>query len=625
MVSLIFADFETYYSKEYSANKMTTIEYVLDRRFECLGVGAQHGRAGKPYWVPAQEIPAWVQRVRDLPDVVMVSHNALFDMLILAWRYGYVPPRMIDTLGMSRALLGHRLKSLSLASVSQHLGFGDKGATLKKTIGVNLRELTSRPALYREMQDYCCDDVNKCARIFSALVGQFPASEVPVMDMVLRACVVPQFKLNRVVLDQHMIRVLSDKRKALELASVVDAGDLRSADKFAGLLRQLGIEPPMKTSLTTGKQTYAFAKTDSAFIDLAEDDDPKVQALVAARLGQKSTLEETRTQRLINIGNLTWPVGKDWMPIPLGYGRAHTHRLGGEMKINMQNLPRGGALRRALVAPKGYLVVSVDLSQIEARIVAWLCEQHDLLEAFGAGEDVYASFASEVFGVEVNKKVNPDYRFIGKTSILGLGYNMSWRKFLLTLKSSSRKELGRVVELDDDMGQMIVNTYRRKYGRISFTWNMLGTVGITTLARDGTMVFGPCVFSKEQILLPNGMKLNYYDLRFHAQSDIRGAYDQWIYTYGRLNKLLFGGKVLENVTQALARIVVMDLAMRAIPEVGRFAHQVHDELIYVVKAKQADHVAGTLIELAKIRPTWAPELPLAAEAKIGPSYGEMKA
>jgi DNA polymerase len=299
-----------------------------------------------------------------------------------------------------------------------------------------------------------------------------------------------------------MIRVLGDKQRALELASVVDAADLRSNDKFANLLRSLDVDPPMKRSPSTGLETYAFAKTDSAFIDLAEHEDPRVQALVAARLGHKSTLEETRTQRLLSIADLQWPVGKYWMPIPLGYGRAHTHRFGGDMKLNMQNLPRKSALRRALAAPTGYTVVSIDLSQIEARIVAWLCGQLDLLEAFAMGEDVYSTFAGMVFATEVSRKVRPDLRFIGKTAILGLGYGMSWQKFQLSLKSGSKKETGTAIELRDEMCRRVVNTYRAQYSDINAGWTTLDSTAMMTLSRGGLFVFGPCEFRQQEAVLP---------------------------------------------------------------------------------------------------------------------------
>ena len=145
-----------------------------------------------------------------------------------------------------------------------------------------------------------------------------------------------------------------------------------------------------KTS-ATGKQIPAFAKTDQFMADLQEHPDPDVQALAAARLGLRSTIEETRSQRLLSIALLPWPNGKKMLPVPLRYAAAHTHRLGGDWKINLQNLPsgRGGAktkLRKALRAGPGEKVIVIDLSQIECRITAWLVGEKGLVRAIPGQE-----------------------------------------------------------------------------------------------------------------------------------------------------------------------------------------------------------------------------------------------
>jgi hypothetical protein len=388
------------------------------------------------------------------------------------------------------------------------------------------------------------------------------------------------------------------------------------------LLLELGVDPPLKISPTTGKQAFAFAKTDPAMIELAEHEDPPVQALVAARLGHKSTLEESRTQRFLNIANLGWPcnlLGN--MPIPLRYAGAHTHRLSGDWKLNLQNLPRGGALRRALIAPPHHVIVAADASQIEARIVAWLCGQDDLVAQFAAGEDVYSSFASEVFDKPVTK-ADVVERFIGKTCILGMGYGVGWLKFQATVKVQSKLQLGKAVELDEGEASRIVTAYRRKYARIPATWRVLGSAGIDVLAGVSEQPFslGPCVFEKGSIVLPSGLRL-YYD-------NLRNQNEEWWFDYAGQATKLYGGKLLENLTQALARIAVMDAAVRIERRLRRFgwglALQVHDELVYVVPVHVADTVKQIMLEEMARRPEWAPTLPLKADAGIGLSYGEAK-
>jgi DNA polymerase len=212
----------------------------------------------------------------------------------------------------------------------------------------------------------------------------------------------------------------------------VSKEDLMSNDKFAKLLAAYNVSPPKKLSPTTGKETWAFAKSDEEFKRLITHQDERVQSLVAARLGNKSTLEETRTQRFIDIAK------RGLLPVPVRYYAAHTGRWGGDDKINLQNLPSRGTnanmLKRGIIAPQGYSIIDADSAQIEARVLAWLAEQDDLTEAFAKGEDVYKKMASRIYGV-AESDVTKDQRFVGKTTILGAGYGMGAQKFQDQLKT----------------------------------------------------------------------------------------------------------------------------------------------------------------------------------------------
>lgn len=400
-----------------------------------------------------------------------------------------------------------------------------------------------------------------------------------------------------------------------------------SNEKFAQALRALGVDPPMKTSLITGKATYAFSKTDHAFLELEEHENPDVQALVSARLGLKSTLEESRTEKFIRISMLDWKHRHDRaiMPIPLRYSGAHTHRLSGDWGINLQNLPRGGQLRKALIAPAGHSFVTCDAAQIEARMVAWFCSQSNLVEQFAKGEDVYSSFASVVFGRKITKADKPE-RFIGKTAILGLGYGMGWQKFQATVQIQSRNQLAQEIALTDDEAQRIVATYRSTYDNIPSMWRMLNNILPHIAFKEAPLPIGPAtagvIVSKNRIILPSGLELYYANLRFENE--------QWTYDYGRVKgKKIFGGKLLENIIQALARIVVMEAALRLRRPMrqqfkAHLAMQVHDELVYVVASDQAKDVAELVFREMSIAPAWAAGLPLSAEAGVGPSYGDAK-
>ena len=610
----IVLDFETYYDAEYSLRKMTPVEYILDARFEVIGCAVKEGD-GKPFWLTDKELRVYLA---GLPDkVTIISHNALFDMCILSWVYDYVPTLMIDTLGMARAWMGHKLRSLALASIATYLKLGVKGDTVYKVQGMNLAAIKAA-GFYEAYAEYSCTDAELCWLIYRHFINEgFPVAEIAVMDTVLRCAVKPAFVLDQTALAEHLHHTIALKQGLLARIGLENRDDLMSNDKFADALRRYGVEPPTKISLTTGKETYAFAKTDQAFMDLEEHPETEVQALVSARLGIKSTIEETRTQRLINISRLTWPGNQvGLLPMALRYSGAHTHRLSGDWKLNMQNLPRGGKIRDSIKAPPGHSVVAVDASQIEARIAAWFCGATTMTNAFANKEDVYSSFASTVFGYEVLKKTHPVERFIGKTAVLGLQYGLGWSKFQKTVAMQSKAQVGQEVVLSDAEAAKVVETYRTTYHPIPKMWSRLNNL-IPRMTSDTYEEVGPIVFLKNQIKLPSGLFLNYHELQ--------NKEGQWWFTFGGKPKYLYGGKMLENIVQALARICVMDAAVRVRKRIGAQLHlQVHDELVYVVPDSIAKSVKQVVYEEMCRRPQWGVDIPLDAEGDIGPSYGDAK-
>jgi hypothetical protein len=131
---------------------------------------------------------------------------------------------------------------------------------------------------------------------------------------------------------------------------------------------------------------------------------------------------------------------------------------------------------------------------------------------------------------------------------------------------------------------------------------------------------GPCVFEKGAILLPSGLKLKYHDLR-HEE-------DEWLYTYAGKTKKLYGAALLENIVQALARIVTMDAAVRIQKSLSRVDMwlnlQSHDELVYLTPSRFVLVMKKILAHHMRTRPAWAPDLPLDCEVGQGPSYGDAK-
>jgi hypothetical protein len=292
---------------------------------------------GEPRIIDGRDIPAYLATL-DPALTATVTFNALFDNAILAWRYGFVPAQMFDCMNMVRALHGHELKRFNLDSVAEYFGLPPKLKTIDKVIGLHREDIQVR-GLWDELCDYCTDDNKKCAAIFLKLIRDFPKAEWKVMDLVIRATVEPKFQADDALLYDHYDTIIKEKERLL-IKAQADKAELMSAARFISRLQELGVMVEYKTS-PTGRSIPALAKTDKFLNDLLEHPDPRVQVLAMARLGHKSTIMETRVKRYLDISRLPWPAScKGNIPMPLRYGAAHTHRLGGDWKMNPQNLPK---------------------------------------------------------------------------------------------------------------------------------------------------------------------------------------------------------------------------------------------------------------------------------------------
>ena len=446
-MDLITLDFETFYSKDFSLTKMTTEEYVRDPRFEIVGVGIKVNN-GDTEWASGthEELKRYFDGF-DWANSMVLAHNTMFDGAILSWLFDIRPRVWADTLCIARAVHGMEVGG-SLKALAERYDLGVKGTEILNALGKRRLDFTDDEL--DSYGDYCINDVELTYKLFNRLLKQgFPKKELRIIDCTLRMFIDPMLELDRDLLEDHLYDIKLHKDKLLCDAGVTDKKELMSNDKFADLLRSKGVEPPTKVSPTTGKETYAFAKTDDGFKSLVTHENPEVQALAAARLGNKSTLEETRTQRFIDIA------GRGTLPVPVRYYAAHTGRWGGDDKINLQNLPsrgpNGKKLKKSIVAPDGYTLIDCDSSQIEARVLAWFAGQDDLTDAFRNKEDVYVKMAARIYETSEDQ-ITKDQRFVGKTTILGAGYGMGAVKFQAQLKS-----FGTDISLDE--ARRIINIY----------------------------------------------------------------------------------------------------------------------------------------------------------------------
>ena len=604
-MQVITLDFETYYSQSFSLSKVTTEEYIRSPEFETIGVSVKVDD-GEAVWFsgPWADTKNFLNRF-DWDNAIAVAHNAMFDMAILNWVYDIRPKRIADTLSMARAL---GAGSVSLKNLVSHYKLGEKGDEVVNALGKG--RLDFDEASLRRYGAYCKNDTELTYKLFNVLGPDFPVSELRLIDLTIRMFSEPVLELHEGALKAHLDCVRFDKEALLRKVEA-DKEELMSNPKFAEVLKLYNVIPPTKISPTTGKETLALGKNDEEFKALLEHENHDVQALVAARLGVKSTLEETRTERFIGIAKR----GK--LPIPLRYYAAHTGRWGGDDKVNMQNLPRKSPLKDAMLAPKGYRLIDSDSSQIEARTLAWLAGQNDLVVAFDNGEDVYKIMAAEIYN-KAEEDINHAERFVGKTTILGCGYGMGAAKFKKQLKTFG-------VDISEDEAQGIIDTYRKHYLAIPRLWREAGSI-LDTIIDNKTKKFGRndllVVEGEKGIRLPNGLYLRYPNLRKQNNDDGKSEY---VYDTKKgkttVPNRIYGGKVVENVCQALARIIIGE-QMLLIAKKYKVVMTVHDAIGCVVPEGDVDVALENIQMFMRVRPNWALELPLNCEAGAGKSYGD---
>ena len=631
-MNTITIDFETYWAQNYTLKKLTTEEYIKSELFQIIGVGVKVNDGITEWHTGTEEQLKRKLAKYDWANSILVCHNTMFDGAILSWILGIDAKLYADTLSMARALHGIDVGG-SLASLAIKYNIGVKGTEVIDAKDKRLEEFTDKDlAQYGE---YCRNDVELTYDLFKIFMETFPHTELSLIDMTLRMFIHPVLKVDDAMLVDRLQEVQKEKQEMLSaLQSKLKCESeedvrkiLASSPKFAKVLEEAGAVIPMKEN-AKGKLIPALAKNDVGFIELSESEDPFIQQLCAVRLGTKSTIEESRLERFIGIGKRN----KGSLPIPLKYYGAHTGRWSGQDSINAQNLPsrdkKKKALKNSIIADDDYVIINCDSSQIEARVLAWLAGQDDVTKQFANAEDVYSIFASKIYERPISK-ADPVERFVGKTCILGLGYGTGSAKLQHTLKTQPPG-----ADLDDDTCKDIVKLYRTANNKITDLWKA-GDEVIKDLACDWNRNYDfltntttgkqdyyygehKCLkVTKYGIKLPNGLYIRYPQL--HLNTDESKSY--YAYKSRAGIKSIWGGALVENVVQALARIIVGE-QMIIINERYRVCLTVHDAAVCVVKKSELDEALEFITGVMSVPPAWAKGLPIACEAGYGKSYGD---
>jgi DNA polymerase len=618
---IVTIDYETAYSREYSLRRMSEVEYILSPLYETLMCAIKLGDGPSRVYIGDANIRAAFAQI-DWDNVAVLAHNTRFDGAILAWRFGIIPRFYLDTLSMARAMTHPYVGSSSLDAVAKHMGLPPKGTEIVAGMGKWLADFS--PGELEAYARYCAHDNNLCYTIFQRFrAADFPSSELALIDLSLRMFIDPQATLNAVKLAEYLNHVRAQTAALFGEFSTIDKSVFSSNQQFAALLEQHGVAVPKKISPTTGELTWALAKGDWAFKELCADTSQPlhVQALLATRLHVKSTIEETRTASLLKLSQREWPAaGSGWMPAPYRYYGAHTGRFSGDGGVNFANLTRGSPIRDAIEAPPGFRVVHRDASQIEARMVSWLAGCDTLTTAFAEGRDVYSEFASRFYRRPITKD-DVKERFAGKTAILSLGYGCGHARFRHALFIGQG---GVSVNLTLQDADALVTFYRNAFREIPALWWRAGNMLRDMMAQPGNDRgddrFEPLPVVKydtDVVWLPNGLSIQYPHLRWRAD-EVTGKAEIVYDAPQAGTKRLYGAKMVENICQALARIVVTDTALRVYHRTGcRPFMGTYDSWDYLIPERDVGWFDALLAQEFTIAPSWAPTLPLASEGGWG--------
>lgn len=605
----IAIDFETYFGTGCDIRKLGLSQYIKHPEFEVFTMAYRMDGMDGARVLVGEQIREFFEMLKRLDrPVVLIAHNMYFDGLVARYIYGYVPQFYCCTMSMSRALF-QQFISCSLASVAKFLGLSKK---IEGVLG-NLRNRRIEDLSQEELDGlmlYNIRDTDLCWDIFSILEPSFPSEELKTIDVVLRMFCDPVLQV-----DGRLAMRLHEKEAAAKQAAIdnvgVPRGTLASSAKFFELLREEGYDPPMKWSEAFEKNIPAMSKDDIEFIAFEAAGDARLKDLIAARKKISSSLVLTRTKALVDRADAN-------LPVYIGYCAAHTMRFGGGDKVNMQNFP-SDEIRRCIRAPAGHKLVVVDASQIEARVNAWLAGQAQLVRQFATGEDPYKAFASKIFNLpvsQIDKKSKE--RYIGKTCILALGYQMGAKRLQDTLLIARG---GEPMHLELSECQRLVNTYRSEFSAIAGQWERFQQHLYDMLpGHDREVEYGPLVFKAGQCVMPNGLSLYYPGLTCELNDYGRPTYS---FTPHGVNDPvnMYGGKLTENIVQCLARIITTQ-HMNDLADTYRPVLMAHDEIVLCVPTHQAEQALQDAIQHMSVAPEWAEGLPLEGEGEIATFYGK---
>ena len=637
--TLLTLDFETYYGRGYSiGNKdINTIDYITDDKFKIQCVGVKVDDEDVEIF-REDEMAEFEQFLLDLTrsgePIALVCHNTAFDGIILHHHFNWHPDYYVDTMSMSKGMFVGA--PASLKALSKRLWSADSGKRKGDELALS-KDIYDLP---RELMDilanYCIQDVKLTYDAFRVMYEHFPEDEMYLIHAHIRMFCEPWLRVDTKITQEEIDAQVTEKRAAYK-KSGLPLTVLSSNPKFGIYLETQGFDLPVKEN-AKGEWIAALGQKDWEFLKFMAAH-PELADVFAARKYAKSNIQESRARRFLSTAKKF----NGLMPVPLKYYGAHTGRSSGGEALNLQNLPRinpndatSGRLRRSLCAPDGYSVIVSDLSNIEARVLAWLSGNTELMELYLTGGDPYLLMASKIYNFDYNdaltrksEKSFKAMRNVGKVAVLGLGFGMGVNKFWVTMNTGPMGMDPIPTTIDE--AKHIVGLYRETNFPVVNYWDKCDEIISQMLQGNVGLTFGPLEIHNNNIILPNNMALQYPNLCM--KEDIRGhsfQYSPELNQYGDLKtrKYLWGGTLTENIVQALARIIITEQAIAIEKHLddtygldqARLVHMVHDELIVVGPEKYAEAIYKSMIAIMSTPPSWALDLPLTSEGGWANNY-----
>jgi len=457
--------------------------------------------------------------------------------------------------------------------------------------GKRWKDLT--PEEQGELVEYCLDDSRWLPKLWRELSPGWPEAERKISDLTFemknRGLPIDAVKLDKSI--RHL------NRKMFEMVEDIPWWDAPTKKNKTPLSDVLMAEECRKNGLPVPSSRSKDSQDAAAWIEEYGEKYPFIEAM------QNWASANTLLQKLLTLQDrIVFPDDGDfaWMPYGLKYCGAHTGRDAGGDGFNALNLHKaeifGVDLRSHIVPPPGYRFLWADFSQIEPRVLAWLVEDEEFLERLRAGEDPYVAFGLGTLGHK-GEWGSAD-RQLWKVMVLQLGYGSGWKKFMeVALKYG--------VELTPaEAKRLVYKVYQKKNKRVKDFWKELET----NLRRASITKGGSGTFI---IPLPNGRTQIYRNVRGNSNLQAIVCAEK-----GFMNKHLYGGLLCENVVQAIARDVFMDKYLELEDEGFPIVLRVYDEYLSLVREDEAEERRVQMGEIMRKPVPWAPDLPLAAEAKI---------